>query len=188
MSAYSELLKSPHWQKMRLEILSRDEWKCRLCKSTEKTLHVHHIRYKQGAKPWEYDEADLVTLCEECHESFTEEDKRFATAFTAFKRQNIVATRGITGLIIGMIYPLSDYPELENARPKSAEVQGFIIFKASGTPDPFGWAMAFSFSEGIKGMTYGEMERVFEVASEKEYEIKEHEYYLAKIEQVIAGK
>jgi len=30
-------------------------------------LHVHHKCYIQGYLPWEYDDKDLITLCEECH-------------------------------------------------------------------------------------------------------------------------
>ncbi len=30
-------------------------------------LQVHHTKYIQGEMAWEYDNADLVTLCQECH-------------------------------------------------------------------------------------------------------------------------
>jgi len=65
---YSEKLKDPRWQKKRLEILSRDEFTCRHCFEDGETLHVHHLVYKRGQNPWEYDNEDLVTLCESCHE------------------------------------------------------------------------------------------------------------------------
>lgn len=67
MLNYSEKLKDPRWQKKRLEIFERDGWKCRRCKSEDKTLTVHHLKYKQGAEPWGYDNIDLLTLCEPCH-------------------------------------------------------------------------------------------------------------------------
>lgn len=66
--AYSDLLKDPRWQKKRLEILQLDHWQCRDCGSKTKTLHVHHLRYKKGAKPWEYNNSSLITLCDQCHE------------------------------------------------------------------------------------------------------------------------
>ncbi len=69
---YAELLKDPRWQKLRLEILNRDEWRCRSCWSTEKTLHVDHQRYERGAAPWEASPEFLQTLCEDCHRKTTE--------------------------------------------------------------------------------------------------------------------
>ena len=67
MSNYSELLKHPKWQKKRLKILERDKFQCRSCEQTDKTLHVHHLYYDYKLKPWEYEDEDLMTLCEYCH-------------------------------------------------------------------------------------------------------------------------
>ena len=65
---YSSYLQSPQWQKMRLQILERDNFSCRSCANCEQTLHVHHCYYERGKKPWEYPESSLVTLCKDCHE------------------------------------------------------------------------------------------------------------------------
>ena len=70
---YSELLKDPRWLKKRLEILQRDEWMCRRCYDSDTTLVVHHRRYISNLLPWEYDDSLLVTLCEECHKTETEQ-------------------------------------------------------------------------------------------------------------------
>jgi hypothetical protein len=69
---YAELLKDPRWQKKRLEIMERDKWTCQVCLDKESTLTVHHKSYKQDEcgeflDPWEYDDSDLTTLCDECH-------------------------------------------------------------------------------------------------------------------------
>ena len=66
---YSEKLRDPRWQKKRLQILERDAWTCQECYDTEATLHVHHRYYTKGAEPWEYDDAALQTLCEDCHQT-----------------------------------------------------------------------------------------------------------------------
>lgn len=66
---YSEKLRDPRWQKMRLQIMERDKFTCLFCSSTEKPLNVHHKYYDKGAEPWEYAQEVLVTCCEECHES-----------------------------------------------------------------------------------------------------------------------
>lgn len=65
--SYYEQLKHPEWQKMRLRVLERENFTCQSCGSAEKTLHVHHTFYKKGAAPWEYPEASLQCLCEDCH-------------------------------------------------------------------------------------------------------------------------
>jgi len=66
-ASYSELLKNPKWQKKRLEILARDEWKCRYCGVNDTTLHVHHLFYSPNKAPWEISDGFLVALCEHCH-------------------------------------------------------------------------------------------------------------------------
>lgn len=67
MSTYSEKLKNPRWQKLRLFVYSRDEFKCRICGDDQSTLHAHHIMYRKGFKPWEYNDKEIITLCEEHH-------------------------------------------------------------------------------------------------------------------------
>ena len=64
---YSDKLKDPRWQKKRLQILERDNWACVKCTDKESTLCVHHLKYH--GNPWESDNKDLVTLCEDCHEA-----------------------------------------------------------------------------------------------------------------------
>jgi len=67
-SNYAELLKSPQWQRKRLEIMQRDNWQCVICLDGNSTLNVHHKEYLRGHKPWEYGDHALMTLCEACHE------------------------------------------------------------------------------------------------------------------------
>lgn len=68
MSEYSEKLKDPRWQKKRLEIFKRDGWACSVCGSTTKTLNIHHKKYC-NSNPWESDDKDIETVCEDCHET-----------------------------------------------------------------------------------------------------------------------
>lgn len=65
---YSEKLRDPRWQKKRLEIMNRDDFRCQACQSKEKTLNVHHRFYRKGKAPWEYENSELVTFCEDCHQ------------------------------------------------------------------------------------------------------------------------
>jgi hypothetical protein len=69
---YKEKLLDPRWQKARLRVLERDEFRCRHCLSIHKTLHVHHLDYTDGHEPWEYPLDYFLTLCEDCHREETE--------------------------------------------------------------------------------------------------------------------
>jgi 5-methylcytosine-specific restriction endonuclease McrA len=64
---YSEKLRDPRWQKLRLKIFERDGWKCVVCSASDKTLEVHHMRYRRH--PWDVPQKYLQTLCSQCHRS-----------------------------------------------------------------------------------------------------------------------
>lgn len=66
---YAKQWLDPRWQKRRLEIMQRDEFRCKECLAEDKTLNVHHIYYTSGASVWEYPDHALVTLCNDCHET-----------------------------------------------------------------------------------------------------------------------
>jgi len=65
---YSEKLRDPRWQKKRLEIMEAAQFQCEDCGSNDKTLHVHHCIYMKGCEPWEYSAAELICVCEDCHD------------------------------------------------------------------------------------------------------------------------
>lgn len=77
---YSEKLKSPKWQKKRLQILERDGWRCLSCGSSEKNLQVHHVVYSKHTEPWDYDDKCYQTLCCDCHEERQEIGDKAANA------------------------------------------------------------------------------------------------------------
>ncbi len=66
---YREQLLHPNWQKRRLDRLNAAQWTCSRCEIDDKTLHVHHKRYFKGRMAWEYDDAELEVLCEDCHKA-----------------------------------------------------------------------------------------------------------------------
>lgn len=86
---YSELLLDPRWQKRRLEVLQNSDWECKSCYAKDSTLHVHHKHYVQGRDPWEYEDSQLVVLCDDCHSSRHESDK---------KLHNLLARADVTGM------------------------------------------------------------------------------------------
>jgi len=84
MNNYSEKLKSPKWQKKRLEILQRDNFTCQICTDSETELHVHHKKYT--GEPFEAPAEDLITLCKCCHKAETFANKNTMTVISAFKK------------------------------------------------------------------------------------------------------
>lgn len=67
---YEEKLKSPKWQKKRLEIMQRDNFTCVVCGrgiKDDTPLQVHHLKYLKNVEPWNYADDYLITLCNECH-------------------------------------------------------------------------------------------------------------------------
>jgi len=62
---YSEKLRDPRWQKLRLEVMQRDNFCCQDCGNNEATLNVHHFEYH--GDPWDTPTDFLITLCENCH-------------------------------------------------------------------------------------------------------------------------
>lgn len=80
MSDFFAKYKHPRWQQRRLEIFQRDGYTCQQCRATEKTLHVHHKIYRKNADPWDYSDTDLITLCEDCHETAGEHTKALKEA------------------------------------------------------------------------------------------------------------
>lgn len=105
--SYSEQLLSPKWQKKRLEILQRDGFACKLCKDTETTLHIHHIYYTKGAKPWEYENEALDTLCSDCHKYIEYLTKCMGREFFNYKAiLHVYKERAYGDLIIISVHKL----------------------------------------------------------------------------------
>lgn len=66
--SYNDQIKSPKWQKKRLEILARDKWRCQICWNDKLQLVVHHKYYTKGQLIHEYPNICYITLCVRCHE------------------------------------------------------------------------------------------------------------------------
>ena len=86
MSNYAELLRDPRWQRKRLEVLDRAQFRCEECMDDKATLHVHHKIYRKGAKPWEYENYEFLALCESCHAEYSELQNRLKEAVRIFDR------------------------------------------------------------------------------------------------------
>lgn len=83
MTSYGELLRDPRWQRKRLEIMQRADFRCEQCGTDRITLNVHHLRYFRGRNPWEYEGRYLVCLCEPCHALQHPEKQKALTPLSA---------------------------------------------------------------------------------------------------------
>ena len=61
--------RKPSWKERCRQIIELDGGTCQVCgrKEPDVVLQVHHKKYIQGKKPWEYNQQDLITLCKGCH-------------------------------------------------------------------------------------------------------------------------
>ena len=50
--------------------MQRDNFTCQACGDTENELHVHHLIYEKGKKPFEANNDNLITYCKICHELY----------------------------------------------------------------------------------------------------------------------
>lgn len=91
---YLEKLKSPKWQKKRLEILQRDEFKCCYCNDTETELQIHHLKYTQ--EPWQAPNKDLITLCKHCHSLVS----KYKSLDVIFIEKNCYDSHDIISLVV----------------------------------------------------------------------------------------
>lgn len=72
-NSYAEKLKDPRWQRKRLEVMQRSDFRCDVCGADKNTLHVHHGIYVWGRDIWEHPLETLHCLCEKCHPAAGEE-------------------------------------------------------------------------------------------------------------------
>lgn len=51
--------------------MQRDKFMCKSCGEENETLNVHHLAYNNKSMIWEYDNEELLTLCESCHSNIS---------------------------------------------------------------------------------------------------------------------
>ena len=121
---YREKLRDPRWQRRRLEILQRDDFKCRRCEDASSPLNVHHLYY-ENRDPWDYPDDSLATLCESCHEHESVARKQLEVALLDLLRRigasadhidalcRLISDRQLDGLELAMtVLEYDDYYKL----------------------------------------------------------------------------
>ena len=73
----SSFLHREHWKHKRGMILRRDSYTCQLCKRYGKTTaakHVHHIFPWEFYPQYTYENWNLISLCQQCHNRMHDRD------------------------------------------------------------------------------------------------------------------
>lgn len=65
-ASYDEQISSPHWLAFSKKMLAKFD-ACQCCHRSDIRRQVHHLFYDWERKLWEYDEKEVVVLCELCH-------------------------------------------------------------------------------------------------------------------------
>lgn len=75
-SSYQHQLDSEEWAAFAKRIKERHPF-CRYCRRKDVLLNVHHIFYDWSRKLWEYNDSEVVVLCETCHNEMHEQLSNF---------------------------------------------------------------------------------------------------------------
>lgn len=122
--SYSDLLRHPQWQKMRLKVLERDAFQCQACFATERTLHVHHEVYRKGAAPWEYELGDLITCCAACHGARHGKHEEGLSALSQAAQECLSGSEA--SLLANLLYWLSDALTDPDKKPSPEEAKNAL--------------------------------------------------------------
>jgi hypothetical protein len=72
---------------------------------SESTLNVHHKVYFKNRAPWDYADAQLVTLCESCHGSMHEEQQQIRHLLSLLPVDGPMGGGEALGLLVGWMLP-----------------------------------------------------------------------------------
>lgn len=67
---YSQKLKSDQWIEFARRMKENANYSCQVCRRGKVILQVHHWFYEYGREPWEYDQEEVIVLCEGCHKEY----------------------------------------------------------------------------------------------------------------------
>ena len=68
---------APAYKKFRKDVLKRDKFTCKMCKTKKKKVYVHHIRKWASASSLRYEVSNGITLCYDCHKEVTGKEHHY---------------------------------------------------------------------------------------------------------------
>lgn len=119
--------KHPKWQEKRLKVMDEAGFKCLICGDKDSTLNVHHISYLKNRDPWEYENNELVCLCEGCHAEMHATEDRLKEALHLYKVFSYQTVQGLEELIGYLTASTQDGPFRIKAHDDDLWLYGFLI-------------------------------------------------------------
>ena len=83
---YTEQLKSQEWSNFSHRIRSERCNACAICRRTDVVTQVHHKYYDFKRRLWEYDDQEVMLVCDLCHASIHKELNEFRKYVMAWLR------------------------------------------------------------------------------------------------------
>lgn len=165
MTTYYEKLKSPIWQKKRLEILNDRGFVCESCLDDGEQLHVHHKIYKKGLNPWDYPDHNYAVLCDTCHKQEHEVIDKMNDLSGLLPIQGYFTQSGVYDFIVGFIdadegwETVSDkqYSEFQNLARDEFDSFMFYMGVLAKRIVPYGRGK-LHFTEKMKNLDLDEMQ------------------------------
>lgn len=71
---YADFLQTDYWKMVSEQVKKRANYKCQVCGRSNVVLNAHHNTYEHRGEEYLYME-DLVCLCKDCHNLFTNRKK-----------------------------------------------------------------------------------------------------------------
>ena len=126
MVTYSEKLRDPRWQRIRIDVWRRAGCMCEACGNDKESLEVHHCYYEKGKEPWDYPLSCFLLLCESCHSEWHEEKQKLERTFAEFYSSDLLQARGlVTGFKASNNHMDVRFADSEDAIFVAAVVRGF---------------------------------------------------------------
>lgn len=87
---YEQLLQCGEWNEFANRI-KMERAHCERCENPDQDrLEVHHLGYRQNALPWEYEDQEVILLCETCHRQIHETADRLWNAVLKSRNQWVI--------------------------------------------------------------------------------------------------
>lgn len=116
---------SKEWYELSKKIKARDKNTCQMCGRNDRPVSVHHLIYHEGHKVWEYNDEELICICDRCHEIVSENSKDLYNNFLLLKNtlrtfgfsDNVLS--GIISHLLSLFENFVDYGEIPTSDDKA---------------------------------------------------------------------